>query len=495
MNIDSGYRAKRNKSKYQRTETLVRTLDFEFLVSNAKSKQRKYIIWIIPFMILSSFFSCEDFVAIDPPKSELVSETVYANDENATAAIRGIYRELARIGFAHGGLSSVTILGGLSADELDAYSSEGLVFYTNELLSEDSNVFSNWQSMYQAIYRANAVLEGLANSTGVSPEVSVLLEGEAKFIRAFCYFYLVNLWGEVPLVTGTDFEKNRLASRSPVSQIYELILEDLQEAQELLPEDYTHAGGERIRVNVGAASALLARVYLYLEDWGNAEVQATETIGHPSYMLAEDLKAVFLKNSTEAIWQLKPVFGGNTNEGQAFILTAPPTFVALSDNVVNAFETEDKRKTDWTNSFTDDNGTWFYPFKYKVRQESDPANVTEYSMVLRLVEQYLIRAEARAQQGNITGAQEDLNRIRHRVGLENTTATTQTELLDAILQERQRELFTEWAHRWLDLKRTGLSDAVLGAIKPTWQPTAILWPIPQSERDGNPNLEQNEGYQ
>jgi hypothetical protein len=118
----------------------------------------------------------------------------------------------------------------------------------------------------------------------------------------------------------------------------------------------------------------------------------------------------------------------------------------------------------------------------------------DHSTVLRLAEQYLIRAEARTQQNNIAGAQADVNVIRHRAGLGDTPANDKESLLTAIDQERKHELFNEWGHRWLDLKRTGRADAVLSAIKPQWKPTAVLFPIPESEIINNPALKQNPGY-
>ena len=115
--------------------------------------------------------------------------------------------------------------------------------------------------------------------------------------------------------------------------------------------------------------------------------------------------------------------------------------------------------------------------------------------MLRLAEQYLIRAEARARQGNIPGAQQDLNSIRNRAGLPNTTTSGPTEILEAIMEERQRELFTEGGHRWLDLKRTGRTTEVLAPLKPLWDPTDVLWPIPEDEIFNNSNLlPQNPGY-
>ena len=116
-------------------------------------------------------------------------------------------------------------------------------------------------------------------------------------------------------------------------------------------------------------------------------------------------------------------------------------------------------------------------------------------MVLRLAEQYLIRAEARARQSNITGAQDDVNIIRKRAGLPPTTAFDQNSLITAIFHEFQIEFFSEWGHRWFNLKRSGLVDQILEIIKsPNWQPTDVLYPIPQSERQNDINLTQNVGY-
>jgi len=121
-----------------------------------------------------------------------------------------------------------------------------------------------------------------------------------------------------------------------------------------------------------------------------------------------------------------------------------------------------------------------------------------------VAEQYLIRAEARAQQNNISGAQADVNVIRNRAGLANdTTMTDKATAMAAIENERRHELFCEWGHRWFDLKRwpsltspatQTRADDVLGTLKSTWTSTSILFPIPQPARNNNPNLTQNEGY-
>jgi len=118
--------------------------------------------------------------------------------------------------------------------------------------------------------------------------------------------------------------------------------------------------------------------------------------------------------------------------------------------------------------------------------------------VLRLAEQYLIRAEARAKQGKIADAIGDLDEIRGRAGIERLADINPTivkeELLGKILEERRMELFTEWGHRWLDLKRTDKATEILGENNPFWENTDVLYPIPSEERMKNPNLSQNNGY-
>jgi hypothetical protein len=191
-----------------------------------------------------------------------------------------------------------------------------------------------------------------------------------------------------------------------------------------------------------------------------------------------------------------PVLPGfNTNEGALFILTAAPSIYALSNNLINSFEPNDARKTNWVDSLVSAATIYYFPFKYKI---SSASAITEYSMVLRLAEQYLIRAEARTQQNNILGAQTDLNIIRARAGLIPDTDSTQSALLTAIYHERQVEFFTEWGQRWLDLKRTSRADSVMSTITPlkggTWNTNWQLYPIPLFEIQNDPQLKQNPNY-
>src|SRR4030095_15438141 len=124
----------------------------------------------------------------------------------------------------------------------------------------------------------NAVIEGLQNSSGVSLSIKQELTGEAKFVRAFCNFYLVNLFGDIPLINSTDYKANALAFRTSRDSVYNQITADLLDAQSVLSPDYSYSNGERIRPNSWAATALLARVYLYSGNWSGALTQSTAVI-------------------------------------------------------------------------------------------------------------------------------------------------------------------------------------------------------------------------
>lgn len=442
------------------------------------------------------YFSCKKFVEIPLPKNQLLSSAVFADSANATNAVIGIYINMIQavsLNMASGGL---TLYPALSADEL--YPTNNVTdendFYRNEIdVNNSSNTSSLWMNAYGILYSANACLEGLANSN-ISTSVKNQLTGEAKFARALVLFNLTNLYGPIPLVISTDYHKNQVLRRSSSDTVFAQIVNDLTDAQNLLSPNYPTTG--RFRPNRYTASALLSKVYLYRKNWVKAETKATEIIGAGIYSLEPDLNNVFLSGSSETIWKLSSVFPGvETWEGYFFLpvtASSVPSYV-ITDHLLNAFENGDKRKQDWLNKNTINGNDYYYPYKYKLGYDGLTIPLEDY-VVFRLSEQYLIRAEARAQQDNLSGAIADLNLIRNRAGLQDTTFKDQASLLSAIRHERQVELFCEWGNRWFDLKRTGRASEVLSLIKPGWQAKDTLYPIPQTELTSNPFLTQNPGY-
>ncbi len=454
-------------------------------------------------LFIITLFSCEDFVEIDTPNNKLVRSEVFNSNETAISAMTGIYNQLYMSSFSNGSRSSVTFLCGLSADNLSNLNTTNLPrmqFQENEIFPDNQHNLDLWASAYNIIYLTNSFLEGLKNSEGIELEVNLQLEGEAKFVRAFTYFYLTNLYGDVPLILTTNYRSNELEPRSPASEIYQQIENDLLSAIDLMGINYRE--GERTVANKSVATAFLARVYLYLEEWELAENYSKMLIeGDSMYEILDDPNAVFLANSKEAIWQLSPLGSGgivsHTNEGNIFIIDPVLSFFAtvkLTSNFLESLGSEDRRLIEWT-SYNSSRDAAF-PHKYKIRNSSE-FPIEEYSMALRLAEQYLISSEAKARQGDLSGAIEDLNIIKNRAGTalisEESLGITRDELLEKIMEERRKELFTEWGHRWFDLKRTGQASAVLGD-NPSWEDTDVFYPVPAEERMKNPNLSQNSGY-
>jgi starch-binding outer membrane protein, SusD/RagB family len=490
------------------------------LLYNIRRIKEIYLIALIALNIIR----CNKIVEIDAPANTINEENVYKSDVTAIAVLTGMYANIGGNGSGtiFTGLSSISVLAGLSADELTLFNgvanNKFIAYYKNSLLAASPEVNYGaefWASsgipgLYYYIFICNAAIEGLNKSATLTPSVKQQLLGEAKFLRAFFYFYLVNLYGDVPLALTTDPAKSAVLARAPRQEVYQQIIEDLKESQSLLTLTYlngnlsNYSGSpERVRPTQWAATALLSRVYLYTEDYVNAELQAASIINQNSLFRLTQLNETFLKNSNEAIWQVQPVASGrNTEDAFNFIIPATgpneslnPVF--LSNHLLTSIEPGDQRMKKWIDSIQPvGSPTYYFPYKYKSSVASSSA--TEYLMILRLAEQYLIRAEARVQQNNLGGAQADLNVIRSRAGLPNTTASTQSALLAAILHERQVELFTELGQRWFDLKRTNNVNAVMNVVTPLkggiWQNADQLYPIPVADILKNPNLQQNLGY-
>lgn len=464
----------------------------------------KYIYIYIGLIILA-LSSCDELLEIDDPKNELPSGTIFSKDETAIAALSGAYSTLStNLTYA----MDITLNSSLSSDELLYQRNSNYDdIVNNELNAELSNqVNGMWANFYTCIYRFNSIIEGLENNTVVSPEVNKQLVAESKFMRAYSYFYLVNFYGDVPLVLTTDVNKTALAPRTEKSLVYDQIIADLTDARDNLKDDYSASPGLRTNANKWAATALLARAYLYKDQWELAESYASEVIDQTSlYKLLDgtDLRNVFLNNSQEAILQLGPYSSQGTYTYEGIAFATDYTVYTLRDGLIEEFEKNenDLRRTTWIRDVVYSGIESHQPYKYQINSisSSDAGGLEEYPTVLRLAEQYLIRAEARAKQNKITGnegAIADLNRIRNRAGVESYTGSTNLEDVTlAIERERRLELFCELGHRWFDLRRTGRLDTVLGTLKPsTWNMTDAYYPIPRTAINSNPNLTQNAGY-
>jgi hypothetical protein len=453
---------------------------------------KKQTIKIIAIIFIALWVTgCKKFVDVGQPKNQLISSEVFADSTDASGALAGIYYLAISntLGLNSGGM---TLYPGLSADELvsTGNNTSALQFYANNILTNNNQNNSLWVAGYNFIYASNAVIEGVARSNGIAASAKMHLTAEARFVRGYEYFCLLNIYGAVPLVLSTDYRTTALLPRASTDQLYAQMISDLQYAEANLGA----YSGTNDRPNAMTASAILAKVYLYNGKSDLALAEASKVINSGVFSLEPGLNNVFLTGSAETIWQLDLPFNKYTWEGQAFVPTSShgvPKYM-LNAALYNSFEPGDLRLTSWVKTNTNGTKTYHYPYKYKNNALATTA--TEGYVLLRLAEFYLIRAEAELNQGDLADAVNDLNLIRTRAGLPNTMAADAAALFSAIQNERRHELFCEGGNRWFDVKRWNLATDVLGAVKATWNANGQLYPVPVYQINSNPNLAQNPGY-
>jgi hypothetical protein len=488
-----------------------------------KSRYKK-IYGLLFLLVLLNSFGCRKFVTVDTPDTLVSTESAYKSDQTATSVVTGIYAQLNSNYLSNTNIGATSIQSDLAADNLmlfDVNTRPDLgIYYQNALdPTYSGGINTYWKTIYQMLYTINGAIEALTNNKDLTPAVSKRLLGEVYFMRAFSYFYLVNIYGDVPLILTTTYTTNKRVARSNTSDVYNQINEDLSNAEGLLDNTYVSADAltstnQRLRPNLATVNALQARTLLYEKNYTGAETAASKVIAQSGQYSLVDLDATFLGTSKETIWAMQSVnLGFNTVEAYFFTILPDIGFdfdrpSYISKSLFDSFEPGDDRKNKWVGVYNDGLKDYPCPAKYKISYEDASSNVTEYTVVFRLAEQYLIRAEARNEQGNMGGAADDLNALRDRARTTDPTIPNslpaiartlgQEQMRAVILHERRVELFTEWGHRWFDLKRSGTMDAVMTEAEKvkggTWASYKSLDPIPSSEILLNSLLTQNPGY-
>ena len=444
-------------------------------------KYKTYFVFSGILLMMMPIWSCKKFVTVPLPAGQVTAAAIFSDSTGLTAGLSGVYEGLAGISQDAFNYPS------LFADDLVSPSSYYDPAQKNQYTpSTDYGFFTAY---YQVIYRANAILAGVDNATNIAAAVRTRTKGESLFLRAYAYFQLVNFYGAVPLYTGIDIQKNALLPNSPTADVYKQIIADLIAAAPLLNDKYSEE--PRIRVNKETVYALLARAYLYTNDYNNAIAAAKNVITSGLYSLDDDLNNVSASTSTETIFQLWYQVGYTLGSQYIPDPGYDPYFLVRPE-LVNSFEPGDKRKTAWLQL----DGEQYYPSKWKNSYDTPNAQ-PEYLVLFRLAEMYLIRAEARANTNDVSGGVEDINVIRHRAGLDPITTITATDsgrLLDTVASERRKELCFESGHRWFDLNRNKQTVSVLTPLKPGFDAHLTILPIPLSQIKNNPNLKQNSNY-
>lgn len=476
----------------------------------------KKIQKIIPVLLtVFLFLSCtDDFINI-PPKSEVTVENFYKTENDLEQAVTAAYAALQsdnqyRLNFLY--LMEVRSDNSYYEDITQTNVSDFDFFReaTNNTVLDNT-----WKTCYIGIQRCNIVLNRI-DAIAMDENKKTIRKGEVKFIRALTYFNMVRMWGELPIVLEEiDNPFNSYShTRQPVTEVYEAIINDLEEAIEALPVNQNEIG----RVTKGAALTLLGKVYLTREDWGNAIVtlKQVESIG---YQILPNYAAVFdaeNENNQESIFEIQFASGfdgegslfmrAHTPDGNTTLLsgvTAGVGFNIPTQDLFDAYSDSDLRKSVSVSQLPSPDGR-FYTKKFNAIP-SIPNDEDNNFMVLRYADVLLMLAEALNEQGYIPNGEAFgyLNTIRQRAGLSVLTdmnLTNQELFREAVLKERRLEFAFE-NQRWFDLVRTRKAVEVMSEYVEIRGPLLVgskhfLYAIPQAQIDimNNPNFKQNPGY-
>jgi len=446
----------------------------------------------ILFLVLVFLISACETLLEPQPVDKLTDDLVLNEPADVEQVEVGLYSAFRNI------TPAVIIAGDFTADMLihNGTFTQYREFGIKQITASNATAASLWGAIYNTVYIANFILERLPEIGGVPSAQRNKVMGTAYFLRGYAYFTALYSFGGVPEVLTTDIDANRNISRASEEDILALVLQDYNEALGLLPEEPVNTG----YAGTFTVRAALARLHLYLENWDEAEDFATEVIDSELYELEEDYSALVNEDFTdEAIFEMGYTLAddpGTSALGLNNLFVGRREIIPSNQVIVSLVSSESgDRFSSILFNASDLNGTdngWSVA-KYGTA-DADNNNI----VVFRLAEMYLTRAEARAQQNNVTGsnsAQSDINLLRVRSNAPTITTATKSQMIQLIEQERVYELAFE-GHRWYDLVRTGRAAAVMTTYSSNWKETYEKWPIPLREIQNNPALvgNQNPGY-
>lgn len=443
--------------------------------------------------LLTLFLAGCDSLLDQNPVDELPEDIAITTPEGARAALSGAYAALQEDSY-YGG--DFYLFGDLSSDNSvhddDGTSNSYADADANQLLADNGVISDIWSAIYAAIHRANVLIQKVPGVTGLDPAERDQILGEAYFLRALHYHNLVKIFGGVPLrlAPAASVEEASQIARSTEAETYAQILSDLNQAGTLMTSTSpaNHA-------TVGAVDALKARVYLFLDDFVNANASADAVLG-AGYDLAANFGDLFDADGQDTPEDIfKVTFTDVQYQYMYYWISCDVgggCETAPSQELIDAF-------TDPYDPSTDARFTWSLTGNSFPLTEPDAWGTKfpttaggEDIHAIRFAEVLLIKAEALARQSLLAPALVEVNKIRVRAGLAALTlgveVTSQAEVLAEIDRQRFLELAME-GDRWSDLTRRGVAETVLGI--PAYQ---TLYPIPLSEIDVAPNITQNPGY-
>lgn len=499
--------------------------------------KHKYIILYFLCLGTGLFHSCKKFLDATP-ETALTTGNAYNSASDMENAIVGAYN----IFYKEYYIWDNVLLGDLRSDNAYTGGSNDQAVLPYDLLTipaGNSRMLFDWQQLYEGVARCNIILNKIAEVTDPKLDVDNRrneIIGEASFLRAFHYFQLVKTFGGVPLELNSnsaDPEKNNLP-RATETEVYNQIVSDLETAITHLPDNYgADASVNKVRATKGAANALMAKIWAQRSDRDYEKVlfYCNEVINSAAgYRLLDNYTDLFDGDhylSAESI--LEVPFIANTELGNwgVQLYLAPEDgwqkYCVPSKDLVTHYDAANDLIRKNANIIFLNNLDWAdenwnpcqdysiaVPFNYK-QKHANAWSSGDHQYLLRLGDIVTLKAEAQNEKGDLAGAAATLNLIRERVDLPDIEPTSKEQMKQAILDERRLELAFE-GQRWDDLVRSGTAVTVMNslqevkytcvdgvmsapiAIQYNCNNNKLICPIPQLERDANPNLSQNPGY-
>lgn len=433
----------------------------------------KYILGLI---LISWFFACEKPLELNPAQS-IDSEKLIVDASSAEVAMNGLYSNVQDL---FGGTMTITMdVASDITDHTGTFPSWNDIDMSNPF-PDNTGIDDGWVAGYALIYNANVVLDVLPTVDDPALDAAQFL-GEARAIRAWTYFYLANIFGDVPLInTPVSVLADVNVAKSSASDVFNFVAGELTKSLAEL------TGGVSGRINADVVNAMLAKVYASTGNWSAAADAADAVI--PNYTLVGNYMDLFNGSiSSEAIFQID--FNSTDGNSLSFYYWDTPGGrheIGPSQTILDALTIGDARSASVDTTINSANGDWY------ITKYADFALGTDKPILLRLADILLIKAEAEAEAGNYGDATTYFNMVRERSVPGGGITLDANNFKDAILNERMIELAWEAGHRWIDMQRSGLAASHVAANGQDG--CKAKWPIPRAEIDANTAMVQNPCY-
>lgn len=488
-------------------------------------------ILYIPILILALFVSaCGDDFLDKAPLDSINTENFYQTEADALGAINGAYQPLQWPKLYNMRMWTTDIMAGNSnvgaGGGDDGRETQDMANFVTA--TDNPGVLDLWRGPAPGILRCNLVLENVPEMN-IDQNLKDQILGEAHFLRGLYYFILARMFGDVPLILKSQAPGDDLRPlRTEINLVYEQIINDLEEAKNLLAARESYSDAEKGRASKGSATGLLAKVFLTMGEWQKT-VDLCNEVSFLGYLLNDsysDNYSVYNKNSVESLFEIQYTnnagegFWGNENQASWLSTFTGPRNSDMvaggwgwnqpTQEFVDSYENGDLRKDvtvlydgcpqfdgqDYDKAYST---TGYNLRKFLVSKTISPTydNSPMNFPVLRYADVLLMKAEALNNLGQTAAAEAPLNEVRSRAGLSAVSGLSQVEFLEKVLHERRMEMAFE-GQRWFDLVRVENGQYGLAFLHSIGKVNAgskhLLLPIPQKEIDANPNLKQNSGY-